>query len=218
MATSTVAGGAGIRSVTSHAAGGTQYCAQVTLNAITPNTTVGISNASESLTIYLAGAGSTGLGLYTQPGEEIWYASTLLSSGGGSSTNGEVDTIVLDTSVNPVQVYITNNQMVADGYPWNNSATANPATQTGGIPLTGLSGPYFLELNTQEIGTIGTLNTSPTINPVGTPNPFANVFSADFGAGPGSGGSTLPNSCPSTAQPWSAAIVGGGRPFLLIEN
>jgi len=62
---------------------------------------------------------------------------------------GEVVSLAVNFGTSPPTVWILTSKMVG----WNNSATANPSTGTGGQALTGLNaGPYFAIFNDDQSG------------------------------------------------------------------
>lgn len=184
-ATSTATGGAGVRSTSSKASG--KACVQVMLATATNNNAVGISTSAEVLTGYLGGSGSLGVGLYADYGGQPIYSNA--TSVGGTATpanshSGDVVTIALDATAQ--KVWFSDGAMVTAGAPWDNSTTDNPATGTGGISISSLSPPYFLEANTQDSGT---------------------VFVANF---------TPSSGCPSGFPTWDTAVASSGGPITVI--
>lgn len=121
------------RSIASNSAG--KFHAEFTVGAaaVAANNTIGIINAAGSLSSYV---GSD-------------HNSVGLAGSGSVFTNGALLTTILGFAVGnvvSVAVDFTNGSIWfrTNGGNWNNSGTANPATNTGGISLSTLNaGPYF---------------------------------------------------------------------------
>ena len=77
--------------------------------------------------------------------------------------------------------------MRSGGNNWNNSATANPATGTGGFSFSGMLSPVFIVFNEQDPTGVAVLNTT---------GPFAVTTPAGF-------------------SPWDNTTV-TGRPSLML--
>jgi len=185
-----------------------KVCFEGTASVITPNWDFGVANSSYSLTLP-AGLGGDSNGIGFDPNsaaapQAIIYNNTILASltavdpfsadfssafGGAAvpvSPNGEAETICVDTVAK--SFWATNATMRAIGYPWNDSTTANPATATGGLPFSGLSGPYFITFN--SLDTTGT-------NVLNATGPFTVALPTGF-------------------TPAQAATANNGHPFILI--
>lgn len=157
IATTIVTGSQSVRSTTSQTTGKT--CFAVVANTISPNWDVGIANSSYGLTVG-GGLGSDSNGIGFDPRsaggmQGIFYNNAVLSSGTGTSPNGEEELICADLTAK--LFWATNATMRGNGNPWNNSPTANPATGVGGLPFAGLPCPCFITWNEDEAG-VATLN------------------------------------------------------------
>ncbi len=69
-----------------------------------------------------------------------------------SSTSQNGDTVSVAVDFTAHLIWITDAAMRAQGHPWNNSASANPATGTGGISFSSIIGPYYAAFNDLEGG------------------------------------------------------------------
>jgi hypothetical protein len=58
------------------------------------------------------------------------------------------------------QFWASTSVMRAAGTPWNNSATANPATNTGGVSFSGLTCPCFIIFQDEEAAAVATIQTA----------------------------------------------------------
>jgi endoglucanase len=164
-ATSSVATGSGVRSTSGKSAG--LYCAQITLTTTSNHAGVGIGSSADNLTGYIGGTGSSSVGLYVDyGGQQIQLNGNVAAENAAvaDGASGDVVTVVLDATHD--LVYFSTPEMVTAGTPWNDSASANPSTGTGGINIAAISPPYFLEANTHETGAAFTLNPSPSGCPV----------------------------------------------------
>ncbi len=189
-ATSTAGGAQGVRSTTSQSSPA-KVCFEVIATAITGNWDVGLSNASFNLATTLLGGDSNGVGFDPNSAggtQGIFFNNATLSSGASASVSGEAATICEDLGAN--EVWATTQKMRANGTPWNNSTTANPATGVGGIPISGLTCPCLITFNEDDANGVATLNAG---------GPFAVPLPSGFSA-------------------WGAASVttGPGRPFFFI--
>lgn len=148
-----------VRSTTSKNAG--LVFLEFTLNTITADSAVGIVNASE-ITAPPAGIGgdANSGGFYAVSPAQATYANgTFLNGGTTASGNGAIVSAAINFNTTPPTVWFTTAAMRAAGTPYNNSATADPATGVGGQPLTGLgAGPYFAAFNDDNGGAVCTVN------------------------------------------------------------
>jgi endoglucanase/chitinase len=189
-ATSPAAGSSSVRSTTSQTTG--KFCFDVTATAITSNWSVGLANSAFVLNVGGGlGVDTNGIGIdpnSTGGLQGIFYGNSRLAAGASASPSGEAQTICADLANR--LFWASNATQRAAGTPWNNSATANPATGAGGLSFSGISGPYFIIFNEDDPGGVATLNA----------------------AGP------LTITLPSGFTTWQAPVVttGGGRPFILI--
>lgn len=177
----------GVRSTTSQTTG--KKCFEETANTITANWTAGIANSTFNLAAG-GGLGSDANGIGIDPNstggaQGIFYNNAALATGSGASPNGEAQTICVDLDAE--LWWSTNATQRAASHPWNNSATADPATGTGGISFAGLTGPYLITFWTSETGSISTINAA---------GPFAVTTPTGFSA-------------------WQAPITSGNHPIII---
>lgn len=170
----TLAAAGGVRSTSGKSSG--TYCAQITINTMTNHAAVGIGNATDALNGYMGGAGSSSVALnvgYT--GHPIGVNGQAVAQNNSlpNGASNEVITIVVDATNR--QVWFSDPQMVAGGTPWNDSGTANPTNKTGGVSISAIAPPYYLEVNTQESTTAFTVNATPSGCPAGIPTWDTNV-------------------------------------------
>lgn len=204
-ATTSAAGGVNsVRSTTSQSGG--KVCADFVAPALTVNWDVGLANSSFALSgAGGLGADSNGIGfdpLSSGGRNGIFFKNAAVSTGPGvygspfssdfSTAFGPIgggDTATVCADLTNQLFWVTTLSMRTAGNPWNNSASANPATGAGGISFSGLTGPYFLVFNSFDSGSVATLN--PT-------GPFAVATPSGFSA-------------------WQASTpVVTGHPFVLI--
>jgi uncharacterized protein YmfQ (DUF2313 family) len=131
------------------------------LGTLTNDLSVGICNSSEALNP-AGGLGSdaNGAGFYAvSPTQALYVASSLLTAGTVASTAGDVVGMAINFNTTPPTAWISDAAMRSQGATYNNSGTADPATNTGGIPLTGLGGgPYYAVFNDDIGGASVTVN------------------------------------------------------------
>jgi hypothetical protein len=158
-----------VRSTTSKNAG-TVYV-ELTANSVNGDFAVGIANATEALNISAGiGGDANALGFYpVSPPQFTFINGVALNGGTAASSAGEVIGMAINFTAG--KIFIQTSKMIAAGTPWNNSATDNPSTDTGGQPFTGLNaGPYFLIFNSDILGASCTVNfgASPFVRSVPT--------------------------------------------------
>lgn len=166
-------------STTSKSAGNASF--EVTLTQLTQNTTIGLSNA-----LYVAGQGgnlggdanatgyypSTGVG--SQAPQSIFVANAASLTPPGTSTAdvaGATFTFCVNFDLGLWWVTSPAMRATYGATAWNDSATANPATGVGGIPI-GVSGPLFIAFGTAEQGAIAVLNGGSSAFSVTVPSIF----------------------------------------------
>lgn len=133
---------------------------EVTMTTLTNDWACGIALS----TVQMAGIGlgnntnGDSVAYYPVYGNDVYCAGVLLTSIGFAPANGDVATVVFDPSV--PQIWVSSANMRAQGFTYNNSATANPATLTGGINLSGklAAGNYFAAFYEGESGGVGIFN------------------------------------------------------------
>lgn len=179
------AGHSNVRSTTSQTTG--KVCWEVVATTITGDWDAGLSNATYSITGLLGGDGN-GIGFDPNTGapQGVFYNNATLSTGPGVSPNGEKEDFCADLDAH--LFWVTNATQRGNGFTWNNSATANPATGTGGLAFTGMPCPCFITFNDTQAGGVATLN---AVGPLAVALPSGFSF-------------------------WQAPVVSGsGRPFFL---
>lgn len=178
-ATSTVGfafgtGTASVRGTTAKSTG--KACFEAALTAATNSWNLGLANTNFDLAQPIGlGTGADGVGF--EPGgvggngNSIFFNTAALSNGTIQSPSGDAATICVDLGAN--LIWATSGTMRGQGFPWNNSATANPATGAGGLSIAGIGGPLFIIFNEGDAGGVSTLNTA---------GPFAVATPATFSA------------------------------------
>lgn len=170
-ATTPGAGNQTVRSTNSKSTG--KYYFEATLNAITNDVSVGLANSAYSLSgaIEIGGEGNS-VGYYSvTPPQSIYFNNNIvaLSIGTKSDVVGAVLQFAVDFSNH--LIWCTSPAMRSQGNTWNNSASANPASGTGGLSFAGMAGPYFVAYNDDLGGSRVTLNfglsTFANVAPVG---------------------------------------------------
>jgi endoglucanase len=158
--------GTGVRTTTGRSTG--KFCIAVTETTVTSNISVAVSSLSTSLTARPGGAGVSSVGFFgNSSGQQIFVNGAAVASNPSLAalTNGEIVKVVIDAT--NALVWFSTPEMVAAGTAWNHSASANPTNGTGGIPISSISPPYFLEASAQEGGSVSTLNATPSGCPAG---------------------------------------------------
>lgn len=186
---STSVGTAGVRSTTSKSSG--KFCAEVIASTnLTGDWDVGLADSTMPLDGSNGGLGGDthgiGFDLLSGPGLGIFFNNVVLSSFATSGdVTGAAATMCFDLGAK--LGWFTSPYMRAQGNPWNNSATANPATATGGLSISGLTCPCFIAYQNFEAASAATLNTRA---------PFAVGLPAGFAA-------------------WDVAAASGTHPILI---
>lgn len=165
-------GGGGANVLSTSGKGSGKACFAVTAGTLSFNWAAGLATAAQALSgSYLGGTGSPSEGLYASYGgtQSIFVAGgTPIGITGAPSSAGDVilEAVDFDSGL----FWVTDKAMAAAGYPWNDSATANPVGEIGGLSLSGLgAGPYFMAAGAQESGSVFNLNPVPTGCPAGFP-------------------------------------------------
>ena len=132
---------AGVRSTSSHTTG--KWYFEVTWTGPDLTTFVGIANASWPVSASTdLGWDNNSISLYATDAVTL-NGSVLLPSGIGEQP-GSVYGVAVDFDAKLIWFTATRMRHVA-GFNWNNSATANPATSTGGVSFSSMNaGPYFI--------------------------------------------------------------------------
>lgn len=177
-----------VRSTTSQVSPA-KVCFEITASTITNNWDVGLANSTFNL-VSLLGDDGNGIGLDPNAVQGTYFNNAALSNGTGTSPNGEKETMCADLSAN--RFWSTNATQRGNGFPWNNSATANPATGVGGLSFAGMACPCYITWNEDEATGIAVLNAT---------GPFTITTPAGF-------------------SPWQAPVPtsGGGRAFILFGD
>jgi hypothetical protein len=132
LTASQASAGASVRANTSITASAKVFFSE-TIGTANGNQAIGIANATMSLSSF-PGLDFNGVG-YTQDGRVMINSNSLL----GMPTYTTADVIDVALDIGNLSVWFRKN-----GGNWNNSGTANPATNTGGVSLSSLNaGPYF---------------------------------------------------------------------------
>lgn len=177
-----------VRSTTSFSTG--KICEEVTATTISANWDVGLANASYILTNGNGlGSDANGIGFdpnFNLPSNSalgVFYLSVLSSAADSTGdANGAAVTMCEDFGASTF--WVTSPRMRALGNTWNNSPTANPATNTGGLSMSGLACPCFITWQTGEAGSANLNTTGPFA--VATPSGFT-----PWDAAPATGGHVL---------------------------
>jgi Glycosyl hydrolases family 16 len=178
---------------------------EVTLNAITSDTGIGIANGSYNLAdpLQLGGQLNASVGYYPiTPPQAIYNGSGTggldgfgrQSQGTASDAVGAILNIAVDFTAK--LIWTSSPAMrTQSGNLWNNSSTANPATGAGGVSFSNLSaGPYFAAFNDDMGGAQVTFNFGATT--------FARTVPTGFSAW-GSGGQTSQTNSPTFTDDFS---------------
>lgn len=134
------------------------YCFELKFTTITTNVALGVENATNNTDKVEPGDTVNAVGFYpVSPTQVVFFNGAQEGSGGAAaSTNGEIATACIDLT--NLLFWVTDSVMRNASQPWNNSATANPSTGTGGLPLTGLTCPCYAEFNSTDVGSVATIN------------------------------------------------------------
>lgn len=136
---------------------------EVTMTALTQNWAAGVADKTYSLT-NSAGIGfdthamgaypSTGTG--SQPAQTVYYNNAQLTAGNGvADTAGDVMSIV----VNGTNFFFSTPSMrTTSGVNWNNSSTATPVTNVGGLSFSSMATTHYPVFSEGESGGKATLN------------------------------------------------------------
>ena len=166
-ATKTAATSGGVRGLNYFSTGLTYFEQTLVTNAGT-GLRIGISNASHSLSAALT-LGVNALGYNPSTGAVIGNAATLATI--MTATNGDVLGFAVDLTNS--KIWIRKN-----GGDWNNDVIGNqnPATNTGGISLSGLNaGPYYPTFTSTDDDTSLTLNIGASAYNASAPSGFGNI-------------------------------------------
>jgi len=165
-------GSTNVLSTSSKSASNGKVCFAVTANALTYNWAAGLATASQGLTgVYLGGGGSPSEGLYALYGgtQVVFISGTNsanIAAANAPSSAGDVILEAVDFGTG--LFWVTDTAMRNAGYPWNDSTTANPVGEVGGLSLSALgAGPYFIAAGAQESGSSFTIQPTPSGCPTG---------------------------------------------------
>lgn len=167
-------GTAAVRSTSSKSSG--KVCWEVAATTISGNWDVGLANANYILSTGDGlGSDSNGIGfdpnyaLASNSALGVFFQSLLTSAADSTGdVNGAAVTMCADFGA---QLYwVTSPRMRSLGSTWNNSGSADPATGTGGLSLSGLTCPCFVAWQDGEAAS-ATLNTAGPFA-VSTPSGF----------------------------------------------
>lgn len=159
----TIGGGyTAVRAIANHSTG--KYYCEILANGAVANINLGIEVAGQSL---VAPVGDNNLGIqYSQNGQVVTsFAVVTTISAWGS---GNLISIAVDFGNSAIWFRVDNGN-------WNNSGTANPATNTGGISISSLAaGPYFPAVALHDNGDQMTANFGATAYAQSVPASFGN--------------------------------------------
>jgi hypothetical protein len=155
---------AAVRSIKSQTATKIYYEITWATNSFGADTSCGICTGAASLTM---GANSIGACLIYANGGQMWFNGTDLATLIGTAAVNDVYCMAID---------LVNQRFWArrNGGNWNNSGTANPATNTGGVNISAL----FAATNAFAVVTANQI-----LNPLATANFGATAFAQTMPAG-----------------------------------
>jgi len=129
---------------------------EVIASAVTTDWAAGVADRSYALD-FGGGLGGDqhGAGYYiNSPPEETWYNGTLVNGSSGTDSTGAAISFV----ASGLQLWVSTPEMRANGFNFNNSTTADPATGVGGINVSGIGLPFYPAFNVLETGASATIN------------------------------------------------------------
>lgn len=152
----------GIRGSSPITASGNVVLWQVSADALTPNWSTGVADASWAFDTTNLGEDIHGMGYYastgtgSQPPQTVYFGGMQLSAGNGqASAAGDVVTC----ATNGTAMWFSDAAMRSSaGVQWNNSTTADPVKGIGGYPLSGIGTPFYPSWSTNEGGSTATIN------------------------------------------------------------
>jgi glucose/arabinose dehydrogenase len=150
-----------VRSTTSKSSGKVYF--EITASTITTNFAIGVANASFALNSSGGiGVDLNAVGYYpVSPPQGIYINEVELVQAVNSDSSGSVIACAVDFTAH--LIWFNSTRMLSDGFTWNDSTTANPATGTGGISIATLNpGPYFVTFNTMDSGSVAIANFGTT--------------------------------------------------------
>jgi SPRY domain len=154
------------RTTTSHSTG--KYYFEVTVVLAVGSVTqgIGVINSTESVTNNALGfSGTNSIGYFTSNG--AYYLNSVHTGNFASATTGDVVGVAVD---------LTNNNIWwrTNAGNWNNSGTANPATNTGGQSISTLTGPLFAGIEADTVNGSLSVNFGATSYAFTPPTGFGN--------------------------------------------
>lgn len=164
----------GSRDTVSYSTG--NECVEIEASTVTSSMSVGIANSSEVFTgaTRTPGNDSNAIAFYPVGGtpQSVFFNGVQELTGTVAALpSGNPITMCMNFTSN--LFWVSTPTQRAAGYPWNQSSTANPATSTGGLSMSGLTCPCFVFFDTQDIGSVVTLNAT---------GPFAVSLPSGFSA------------------------------------
>jgi mannan endo-1,4-beta-mannosidase len=131
---------------------------EVTAPTLTLDWACGIANPNVQTAGDGLGSDANSVAFYPQYNQATYCGGSDLNQSTFPSSNGEVVSCVIDPSV--PQIWFSTTAMRGAGHTWNNSSTANPATNTGGQSLVGhlTTGVYSAVFYDGESGGVATFN------------------------------------------------------------
>lgn len=132
-------------------------------SSVTQNVAVGVADADYLLNLHAGlGGDNNGIGAYpstgtgSQPAQTVYYNSAQLTAGNGVNS---VAPFPVTLAVNGTNLFFSDPAMRStSGVVWNNSTTADPAANIGGLSFSGISLPFFPVYTTGEAGSSAALN------------------------------------------------------------
>lgn len=152
---------------------------EVTFTQLTQNASIGLANAS-----YIVGTGgpataqattfypSTGTG--SQPPQSAYFNDTATLTPPGTpiaDSAGATLTFCVDATARLWWVTGPAMRATYGSAAWNDSATANPATGVGGLPIS-VTGNLFILFDTEEGGAVAVLNAGSSAFSISVPSTF----------------------------------------------
>jgi hypothetical protein len=145
-----------VRSTTSKSSGKWVFAVDPLALTTPGNVSVGVANASQLLNIYL-GNSNNSVSLFANG--QVWR-----NAAAQLTVNSTSRDYAAATSEVMVAVDLDNKRIwfKTDADPWNGDATANPATNVGGVDITLVTGALFAAVNLNAVNDAFTVNLGAT--------------------------------------------------------
>lgn len=165
----------GVRGTTAYATG--KFFVEYTLTTSSPTFAVGLANAAFNFPNAgnsELGYDTNGLGIFPNaPVQSAFIGGIQLITGAVSDVTGDTVSLAIDFSNNLFWFTTQAMRSVYGASAWNNSATANPSNETGGLSMNGLTpGNYFPAYNTIDETSACTLNAGASAFVINIPDGF----------------------------------------------